>query len=293
MPATADLWRRYGHERVYVTAGDGTKLGYLDLKTEEARNVPPGRMEEFQAAIVAWRRSSSSPGSPRAGQPRRPPDQPRRTSQTGQWVDLAANQPGQSAAEVAAAYRQARPVRSLFDRLLGRHSDERAWRVGAQGEVKTARRLRVLTDPGPFDRRVTGVWRVLHSIPIGHRGRDIDHLVIGPPGVFAINSKNHEGLVTATSTAITVGRRPTRYAEIARDEAARASLLLTAVAARQVPVTPVISVVGAPTVVRGRPRDVVVLPVDKLTDWLLTQPVRYHDEAIEELFALARRSSAW
>jgi hypothetical protein len=184
-------------------------------------------------------------------------------------------------------------VRSLVDRLLGRHSDESAWRVGARGEARTARHLHVLTDAGPFNRRVTGAWRVLHSIPIGQRGRDIDHIVIGPPGVFAINSKNHEALVTATSTAIMVGKRRTRYAEIARDEADRASLMLTAAVARPVPVVPVLSVVGAPTVVRGHPRDVVVLPVDKLTDWLLTQPARYQDNIVEELFAIARRSTTW
>lgn len=293
MPATGDLWRRYGHERVYVTADDGTMLGYLDLKTGEAQNVPPDRTEEFRTAIAVWRQRAPSRGSSRAPEPRRRASEPPRGARARPCVDLAANQPGRSAAEVAAAYRRARPVHSLVDRLLGRHSDERAWRVGARGEAKTARHLRVLTDPSPFGKRVTGTWRVLHSVPIGQRGRDIDHVLIGPPGVFTINSKKHKMLVTVTSGAITVGRRRTRYAEIARDEAGRASRLLTAAVGGQVPVTPVISVVGAPTVVRGQPCDVFVLPVDKLTGWLLMQPSRYQDGLVEKLFAVARRSTTW
>ena len=33
-------------------------------------------------------------------------------------------------------------------------------------------------------------WRVLHSVPV-EGGRDIDHVMIGPPGVVTINSKHH------------------------------------------------------------------------------------------------------
>jgi len=185
MPTTVDTWYRYGHRRAYVTAHDGTKIGYLDLETGQAREVPADRIAEFRRAIDSWQRRAPANGAPK----------PR--AEARRWVDLAGNRPGQAAAEVAAAYRQAQPARSLVDRLLGANSDERAWRVGAQGEAETARRLRALTDPGLFNKRVFGTWRALHSIPIGDRGRDIDHVVIGPPGVFVINSKRHDVLVTA------------------------------------------------------------------------------------------------
>jgi hypothetical protein len=32
-------------------------------------------------------------------------------------------------------------------------------------------------------------WRVLHSVPVGSRDSDIDHVVIGPGGVYTINAK--------------------------------------------------------------------------------------------------------
>jgi hypothetical protein len=274
MPATVDPWYRYGHRRAYVTADDGARIGYLDLETGEARDVPADRVEEFRAAIATWRRSTQADGAPPARR----------------WVDLAENRPGQAAAEVAAAYRQAQPGRGLINRMFGASGDDRAGRVGAQGEAETARRLRALTDPGLFGKRVFGTWRVLHSVPVG---AGIDHVVIGPPGVFVVDSKRHEALVTASAAAIFVGRRRTRYAEVVRDEADRAARLLSAVVTRSVPVTPLIAVVGAPVIVRGQPSGVTVVKADRLADWLSAQPARYPDDVVVKLYAIARRSTTW
>ncbi|MDP9431276.1 MAG: NERD domain-containing protein [Actinomycetota bacterium] len=53
-------------------------------------------------------------------------------------------------------------------------TDERAWRIGADGEKAVAARLAELGDR----------WRVLHAVPVGERGSDIDHVVIGPRLAF-------------------------------------------------------------------------------------------------------------
>jgi hypothetical protein len=111
--------------------------------------------------------------------------------------------------------------------------------------------------------------------------------------VFVVDSKRHDALVTATAAAVFVGRRRTRYAEMARDEADRAARLLSAVVTRSVPVMPVIAVVGAPVTVRGRPHGVTVLRADRLADWLCTQPARYPDDIVLKLFTIARRSTTW
>ena len=79
------------------------------------------------------------------------------------------------------AHRQAAPVKTLLARVLGVHTDERAWRIGADGEEAVAARLA----------KLGGHWRVLHAVPVGDRGSDIDHVVIGPAVVFTINSKHH------------------------------------------------------------------------------------------------------
>jgi hypothetical protein len=59
-----------------------------------------------------------------------------------------------------------------------------AWRRGAAGERRTARLL------APLKRRG---WAVLHDLAIPGSAANIDHLVIGPGGVVAIDSKQYRG----------------------------------------------------------------------------------------------------
>ena len=89
-----------------------------------------------------------------------------------------------------------------------------AWRVGAEGEEEVARRLGRLSEG----------WRVLHSIPVGEKGSDIDHVVIGPPGVFTLNTKNHiRSNVWVTETTFMVNGQKREYFRNSRHEAKRAS----------------------------------------------------------------------
>ena len=58
--------------------------------------------------------------------------------------------------------------------------DTVAWRRGAAGERRTARLLAPLERQG---------WVVLHDLAIPGSAANIDHLVIGPGGMLAIDSK--------------------------------------------------------------------------------------------------------
>jgi hypothetical protein len=159
--------------------------------------------------------------------------------------------------------------------------------------METADRLRALTDPSPWRLNTVGLWRVLHSVPLGDLGSDIDHVVVGPPGVFTINTKTHpDKLVWANFKVITVDKRKTRYAEVARTEADTATRLLTAELRHPVPVAPVICVVGGTVGGNHQPLGVTVVPVKKLVDWLL-QPVSYSPADVEQIFAVARWSATW
>jgi hypothetical protein len=62
--------------------------------------------------------------------------------------------------------------------------DAVAWRRGAAGERRTAQLL------GPLERHG---WAVLHDLAIPRSQANIDHLVIGPGGVFVIDSKQYRG----------------------------------------------------------------------------------------------------
>jgi Nuclease-related domain len=62
--------------------------------------------------------------------------------------------------------------------------DAIAWRRGAAGERRTARLLEPLERHG---------WAVLHDLALPGSRANLDHLVIGPGGVFAIDSKQYRG----------------------------------------------------------------------------------------------------
>jgi hypothetical protein len=63
-----------------------------------------------------------------------------------------------------------------------------AWRRGAKGERHTARRLR----------RLGRGWTVFHDLAIPGSRANADHLVIGPPGAFLIDTKHYRGRLTLT-----------------------------------------------------------------------------------------------
>ena len=63
-------------------------------------------------------------------------------------------------------------------------SDACAWRRGAAGERHTARLLRPLERHG---------WVILHDLAVPGSRANLDHLVIGPGGVFVIDSKQYRG----------------------------------------------------------------------------------------------------
>jgi Nuclease-related domain len=62
--------------------------------------------------------------------------------------------------------------------------DAIAWRRGAAGERRTAQLLDPLERHG---------WAILHDLAVPGSAANIDHLAIGPGGVFAIDSKQYRG----------------------------------------------------------------------------------------------------
>ena len=69
------------------------------------------------------------------------------------------------------------------------------WQSGAWGEQATAKVLRELEQEG---------WIVLHDLPAG-RG-NVDHIVVGPTGVYLLDSKRLGGSVNVDATGVTVQR---------------------------------------------------------------------------------------
>lgn len=159
------------------------------------------------------------------------------------------------------------------------------WYLGALGELEVAQRLDSL-GPG---------WRVLHAVPVGRGSSDIDHVVIGPPGVFTINTKHHEGKdVWVASRRILVSGQRTDYLRNARHEASRASQRLSVALRGKVDVTPIIAIVGARRIIiRERPGDVFVLRERQVAGWLKRLPVTIAPTDVSRLADAAEIPSTW
>ena len=207
-----------------------------------------------------------------------------RSAASAEVHDLVANRPGQAARERAVELKQAAPVRTVIARALGAKSDERNGRVGADGEVEVARRLG----------KLGAEWRVLHAVPVGSRGSDIDHLVIGPAGVFTLNTKNHTGCkIWVAENAFLVNGQKTPYLSNSRFEAKRATELLTRACGFSPTVAPVIVVLAAEMTIKQPPLGVHVVARKKIARWLASRPPVLTLEGVDELFAAARRSTTW
>jgi len=201
-----------------------------------------------------------------------------------QWTDLANVAAGHKVDVRAAVLRAEAPIRTLIARFLGVHTDERAWRRGGEGERAVAK---VLARLGP-------AWHILHSIQVSESGTDVDHLVIGPGGVFSINTKNHLGkkVWVAGGTFMVNGQRQT-YVAASRSEAKKASRLLTTAYGSPVSVIGVIAILADSLVVKEQPRDAYVIGRRRLADWLRAQPRRLDESESQAIFDIARRSTTW
>ena len=67
--------------------------------------------------------------------------------------------------------------------------------------------------------RLPAGWHIFNDIPVGDRGANIDHLIVGPGGVFTVNAKNLTGKVWVASGSIRHNGHPTDYLSRAGGEA--------------------------------------------------------------------------
>jgi hypothetical protein len=114
--------------------------------------------------------------------------------------------------------------------------DAVAWQRGATGERRTARLLDPLERQG---------WAVLHDLALPGSRANIDHLVIGPGGVFVIDSKHYRGrLQFDPSGRLWHGRYP--LAPTLRAVSFEADQAAQVLPDPGVAVVPIVAVHGAP-----------------------------------------------
>jgi hypothetical protein len=142
--------------------------------------------------------------------------------------------------------------------------------------------------------RADPLWQSVHSIPVGTHGADIDHLVLGPGGIFTINTKHHpRGKVWVGGDVVLVNGVARPYVRKSRHEAARAGRLLSTACGFPVPFRGLVVTVGAALTVKAEPADVTVLEASALPRWLCQQPVMLSVSTLGHVHAAARWESNW
>lgn len=269
---TVQSWRRYGHDFLYVNNAAGKALGYYD-RASGLLHVADERLRQVvvDALTVQVGIEASGPGvSPEV-----------RPGPAGS--DLAGRVAGTAAAEQAARLSAGR-VQRWASRLLGLRTEATSWEVGARGERIVGRRLNRLRAHG---------WAVLHSIPLAS-GADIDHLVIGPGGVYTINTKHHAGArVWVGGDQMMVNGQRQQYVRNSRYEAAAAARRFSAALGWAVEVRGMVVLVhpGSLTV-REYPSDVLITTDSAISHLGSMRPV-LAEEGVRAVFQAARRSETW
>jgi hypothetical protein len=181
----------------------------------------------------------------------------------------------------------ARP-RTRIERLVGRDPIEpeaRPWYTGATGERAVAARLHSLP----------AGWTVLHSLPVGRNGADIDHLIVGPGGVFTVNTKHHvDASVWVAGRTVLVSGSSRPIVQKAAAEARRVDRIVAGVLADPPAVRPIVAIVGAKRLrVRRAPKVVSVLRAEHLRRFLRAQPERLSAAEVRLLITRFEDPATW
>ncbi|GHB48188.1 hypothetical protein GCM10010347_17500 [Streptomyces cirratus] len=253
---------RAGRGRLFVNLPDGRAVAWYDRRANRVSLLEADRREAVLAALGPYLGGEVAVGPPPVPTPAErlrlalPPDR-----------DLAPNRPGEPMLGELVYGSPGTRARHRLRREIGARE-----LMGAELDSLEA-----------LD------WRVLHAVPLPGGGL-IDHVLIGPAGVFCIATvPGRRQRVQAGDLLLTVGRAgPRPDVRRVRRAAARAAHALRA------PVTPVVAVVEASAVeVAPTLRDVRVLQPATAAPYFTTATATLKPPDTEALFSLARDTRTW
>lgn len=156
---------------------------------------------------------------------------------------------------------------------FGARQSTEAWRVGAEGERLTGQALE----------KLSASYCVLHDLPMPRSKANIDHVVIGPNGVFTVETKNYKNGVTIKGgRAYGSGRSLDRVVQQARRQASAVAEQTGAT------VTPIVCVHGGGVRLEGLLQKPVVQGVRfcsgrKLRRTITGYPTQLQEEAVRDI----------
>jgi len=202
--------------------------------------------------------------------------------------DLRDRAPAIALMEKVTALRGTPELTQLPFGMVFASADAMNWIRGIRGELEMAAELDRLGDG----------WTVLHSVLVGDRGSDIDHIVMGPKGIFSINTKRlRDREVTVKGEYFRVDGHKRDYLRNSDYEATRIEKVLRSEGI-PVNVMPVIAISGAKSLrVRSNPtyrsRSIGVVVVKGVLRRIRKQPNRLTPQQVERVVAVVTDSSHW
>ncbi|QEU79902.1 nuclease-related domain-containing protein [Streptomyces subrutilus] len=299
---TVHPWKRHGRDRLYVNLPDGTAVAWADRSTKAVTIKIPKYQDGALALLrlhlgdvlvvrpAAPPREASPAAPPRQSGHPAPTSPPHRSERPASVPplspseDLARNRPG-SRLVGTIAERGPSTVQRLKAKLLRQATEWDSWYAGLEGERRVGRELERLVPLG---------WRVLHGIEKSNGG-DIDHLMIGPGGVFTINTKHHRdaSVWVGDSMAKINGGPPRPYAAASQSEAEFVRKVLGRYCAFEVPVEPVLVFVGIASLDRTAAQYAVRVYQEREVAALGPLAGALTPEQVEHVHGVARHRRVW
>lgn len=257
-------WNRFGAERLYVRTPEGDLIGSVNLDSGTVDLQDPTQRDAFERAVDRWRASAPVP-QPR---PARTGSVDLRDERSGGWIPVLTD---------------TRP-NALADRVIAA-SEKRDDDLRARSEHLVTARLRLLEASG---------YRSVHAIPIGSAGCNIDHLVVGPGGVFALAVFRERAThVWARNDTLTVDGTRQEWLHDTAFVAGRAARMLSTRCEFDVRVHPVVVVVDALRLTVEGDSDVHVTNRTRLLSWLESQPQCLTEDEVDVIDDTARHPQTW
>lgn len=286
-------WVRTGDDRLHVSAPDGRRLGWFDLRTGTAQvlDADPGAAEQVQAAVDEYVASTS----------------PLRRRRPVQALATRAPAPRQDRTSPAVAgpgpedLRDRLPGEHVTRLLVGRarrpHAASRWWpsardplgpalRHAHQAALGQQQVAAVLAGLGP-------AWHVLHAVPTSGCSW-LDHLLVGPGGVLVLRTAAHPGeAVRFQGSLVRAGGRPVSHVRLLRQQTRTVTERLRG-ADLPVAVRGVVVVVGARSVrADDLPAGVTVVRLEDLAGWVAGLPTVLSRVDVSRLAETAARPGTW
>lgn len=136
-------------------------------------------------------------------------------------------------------------------------------------------------------------WTTVHGQLVGRRSHLIDHIVVGPPGVFCLTSGVTSSHVVVNERGCLIDGRPLDQFLTARRDAAAVAARLRIATNLDAVVTPVVVMVGARLTIERQPEGLTVVTDEALALWFRSLPVTLTEEECGRLGRAITSQATW